>query len=182
MANSETTITLVKNPQELEIAYEIRREVFMREGDEPEEEQFDGNDFCAAHLLAYWKGKPAGTMRLRVVSGANGGTIMWERLAVPKETREQNPWLFRFLLNAARQYTEMMGLHTIIGIVENEKLMRFYKRYGFRPTGEPALIFRGHEYIPMFLHLDEAPDWTEPTLKQAVMAFPDIFDESRKAA
>ncbi len=179
MPKVETTVSMVKNLAELEEAYDIRRQVFMVEGDEPEEEQFDGNDFCATHLLAHWKGETVGTMRLRIVSGANGGTIIWERLAILKDVREKNPWVLRSLLKSARHYTELMGLNTIIGIVENPKLMRMYRHYGFSKTGETPLIFRGHAYTPMHMKLDKQTQDDAPTLRQAVLAQPEVFAESR---
>ncbi len=179
MPESQTIIKMVKNLSDLENAYEIRREVFMVEGDEPEEEQFDGNDLCASHLIAHWNGEAVGTMRLRIVSGANGGTIIWERLAILKEAREKNPWVLRALLKSARHYTELMGVNRIIGIVENEKLMKMYKNYGFSKTGETPLVYRGHAYTPMHMELNKEAGSEAPTLREAVQALPEVFAESR---
>ena len=85
MAKSETTVSMVKSMEEMQKAYDIRRQVFVVEGEESEEVEFDGNDFCAAHLLAHWKGEPVATMRMRIVSGSEGGTIIWERMAIMKD-------------------------------------------------------------------------------------------------
>ncbi len=175
MSKSKITVSMVKNLTELELAYDIRKQVFMVEGGEPEEEQFDGNDFCAIHLVAYWNGEVCGTMRLRILSAMRGGTVIWERLSVLKEARTQNPWIFRSLLSNAKRYTEMMGLKTVIGIVENPKLMRFWKLYGFEVTGELPLVFRGHEYTPIRLSLAVDPTVNEPSLREAVLPLPDVF-------
>ncbi|HCX10824.1 MAG TPA: GNAT family N-acetyltransferase, partial [Hyphomonas sp.] len=43
----------------------IRSAVFLSEQDCPYEEEFDGNDFCATHLLLKAKGRPVGTLRIR---------------------------------------------------------------------------------------------------------------------
>ena len=51
MAKSETTVSMVKSMEEMQKAYDIRRQVFVVEGEESEEGEFDGNDFCAAHHL-----------------------------------------------------------------------------------------------------------------------------------
>ena len=179
MQKAETRVSMIKDLAEMEQAYDIRRQVFMVEGGEPEDEQFDGNDFCAAHLLAYWKGEPAGTMRLRIVSGSDGGTIIWERMAILKDAREQNPWIFRALMNSARHYTEMMGIKNVIGIVENPKLMRFWRIYGGKETGEAPLDFRGHKYRPIRLTIDREESVPTPTLRQAIMAVPEVFNETR---
>lgn len=179
MLKKEIEVSIIKDLVELEKAYDVRRQVFMIEGDEPESEQFDGNDLCATHLIAYWNGIVAGTMRLRVISGADGGTIIWERLSVIKEVREQNPWVFRALLNSARLYTEMMGLKTVLGIVENPKLMRLWFFYGFHKTGEKPLLYRGHKYTPICMTLKPEIEVETPSLRHAVLAVPEIFAESR---
>ncbi|WP_237708359.1 GNAT family N-acetyltransferase [Mycobacterium marinum] len=46
-------------------AFAIRSAVFMSEQECPYEEEFDGNDFCATHILGFVEGRPAGTMRVR---------------------------------------------------------------------------------------------------------------------
>ncbi|WP_085905744.1 hypothetical protein [Kiloniella majae] len=183
MTKSAIDVSIVKTLDELELAYGIRRQVFMGEGGEPEEEQFDGNDLCSAHLIAQWNGIVCGTMRIRIISMDEGGTTIWERLSVLKEVREKNPWIFRSLLLNAKRYTEIMGLQTVIGIVEDPKLMRFWKLYGFKPTGEKPLNYRGHEYVPIKLSLETTKDKArlrgEVSLRQAVRAFPDVFAQTQ---
>jgi predicted GNAT family N-acyltransferase len=180
MQTNETTVTMIKDLAELEQAYAIRRQVFIVEGQESEEVEFDGNDFCAAHLLAYWKGEAVGTMRLRIVSGSEGGTIIWERMAILKEARERNTWIFRALMKSARHYTDLMGLKNVIGIVENPKLMRFWQIYGGKETGEEPLEFRGHTYRPIRLTINRDEPREEMTLRQAIMAVPEVFAETRR--
>ena len=179
MAAVETSVTMIKSLEEMEKAYEIRRQVFMEEQGEPEDEQFDGNDFCAAHLLAFWKGQPVGTMRLRMVSGSDGGTIIWERLSILREAREGNPWLFRKILKAARHYTDLMGVKNVIGIVEDQKLMRFWQIYGGKLTSEEPLDFRGHKYRPIRLTIERPESGDLPTLRQAITSVPETFAETR---
>ncbi|WP_421781989.1 hypothetical protein [Kiloniella litopenaei] len=185
MTKSAIDVAIVKSLEELELAYTIRREVFIDEGGEPEDEQFDGNDFCSVHLIAKWNGVVCGTMRIRIISMDEGGTAMWERLAVQKNAREKNPWIFRSLLLNAKRYTEFMGLRTVIGIVENPKLIRFWRLYGFKPTGEKPLNYRGHEYTPIKLSLavrkNEDTMNHAVTLRQAVRAFPDVFAQVQDA-
>ncbi|KLN61785.1 hypothetical protein WH96_05695 [Kiloniella spongiae] len=183
MTKSAIDVSIVKTLEELECAYDIRREVFMAEGGEPEDEQFDGNDLCSVHLIARWNERICGTMRIRIISMDEGGTVIWERLSVLKEAREKNPWIFRSLLLNAKRYTEMMGLKTVIGIVEDPKLMRFWKLYGFKPTGEEPLNYRGHEYVPIKLSLETIKGKVkvreEVSLRQAVRAFPDVFAQAQ---
>lgn len=61
----------------------IRAAAFMCEQSCPFEEEFDGNDLNATHLLAYYGGGPVGTVRLRWFSGF--GKI--ERVCVLKPWR-----------------------------------------------------------------------------------------------
>lgn len=181
MPRQKISVVMVKTLEEMQEAYDIRRKVFMDEQGEPEEEQFDGNDFCAAHLLAYADDEPVGTMRLRIVSGTDGGTIIWERMAILKKSRESNPWLFRHILKAARHYSEMMGMRSAIGIVENPKLMRFWEIYGGVQTDEEPLDFRGHKYKPMRLTLGTPKTEKQPSLREAIMATPEVFEETRNS-
>lgn len=182
MSKQETTVEMVKTLEEMEAAYEIRRQVFIVEGGESEEEEFDGNDFCAAHLLAYWKGKPVGTMRLRIVYGGDGGTIIWERFAILKDARERNPWLFRKMLNAARHYTDLMGIENVVGIVENPKLMRFWRLYGGRETDEEPIDLGGHTYKPIRLTIQRKDRGRAPSLRDAIRPIPQVFEQSRRTA
>lgn len=182
MQKSETTVSMVKSMEEMQQAYDIRRQVFVIEGQESEEIEFDGNDFCAAHLLAHWNGEPVATMRMRIVSGNEGGTIIWERMAILKDARERNPWIFRALMNSARHYTDLMGLKNVIGIVENPKLMRFWRIYGGKETGEEPLELDGHTYRPIRLTIDRDKPQEELTLRQAILAVPEVFDETRRNA
>src|SRR5437899_11931503 len=44
----------------------IRASVFMSDQTCPYEEDFDGNDFCATHLIGYMGNKPAACIRARL--------------------------------------------------------------------------------------------------------------------
>ncbi|MEJ6710233.1 MAG: hypothetical protein QNK92_15810 [Amylibacter sp.] len=50
MAKDETNVSMVKSMEDMQKAYDIRRQEFVVEGEECEEIKFDRNDFCAAHL------------------------------------------------------------------------------------------------------------------------------------
>ncbi|MEM7438341.1 MAG: hypothetical protein AAF393_01990 [Pseudomonadota bacterium] len=182
MSNQGVTVVLVKTLEEMQAAYDVRRKVFVEEQNEDEAEEFDGNDFCAAHLIAYQDGSPVGTMRLRIVSGSEGGTIIWERLAIVKEARKSNPWLFRKILKSATHYTKLMNVEHVIGIVEDPKLMRFWRVYGCEDTGEAPLDMGGHTYLPFRLKIQRDEPAQTPTLRQAIKAVPQIFEETRENA
>lgn len=48
----------------LEDAFNIRREVFIKEQNVPEEEEFDEEDLISHHIVVYATGKPVATGRL----------------------------------------------------------------------------------------------------------------------
>lgn len=177
-------VKIAESLADLEAVYAVRRKVFMTGDDsEPEEEQFDGNDLVATHLIASIGDQVVGTMRLRIVSAASGGVMIWERLSILKEVREGNPWVFRKIVNAARAYTEMMGVTSVIGIVENPRLMAVWRRYGFRQTGEEPLDYRGHKYIPIAMRLDSRNGADKlPSLREAVMTVPKMFSARHAAS
>lgn len=177
--SNKVEVRLAASLEDLEAVYAVRRKVFMTDDDnEPEEEQFDGNDLVATHLLASIGDRVVGTMRLRIVSAAAGGVMIWERLSILKDIRESNPWVFKKLINAAHEYRKMMGVDSVIGIVENQRLMAVWKRMGFRQTGEKPLVYRGHQYVPMAQRFSAELKVEElPSLREAVMTVPKVFSE-----
>lgn len=63
------TKRIIEN-HDLEVAFEIRKSVFVEEQGVPladEFDQFDSLDGLAEHILAYYDGKPVGTGRIRWV-------------------------------------------------------------------------------------------------------------------
>ncbi|WP_259782626.1 hypothetical protein [Aestuariispira ectoiniformans] len=172
-------VKIAETLEDLEAVYAVRRKVFMMDDDnEPEEEQFDGNDLVATHLLAMMDGNVVGTMRLRIISAACGGVMIWERLSILREVRESNPWVFKKLVNAAQEYRKMMGVESVIGIVENPRLMAVWRRMGFHQTGEQPLVYRGHKYVPMAQRFGAELKVEElPSLREAVLTVPKVFSE-----
>ncbi|WP_375088589.1 GNAT family N-acetyltransferase [Peribacillus sp. RS7] len=62
----------ITTENDLKIAFQIRKEVFVEEQDFPLESEFDEFDTLNAlseHILVYYNEKPVGTGRLRVVDG-----------------------------------------------------------------------------------------------------------------
>ena len=53
------TIRLARDPNDLMTVTAIRSAVYLAEQDCPIEEEFDGNDLCAAHFLGYIGNEPA---------------------------------------------------------------------------------------------------------------------------
>ena len=64
----------------------VRSATFVAEQDCPYDEEFDGNDFSATHLLAYVGNEPVGCLRIRYFAGF----AKLERLAVRHEFRNRH--------------------------------------------------------------------------------------------
>ncbi len=89
------------------------------------EEEFDGNDFCATHLLGTLNGDAAGCVRIRFFAGF----AKIERLAVRTEYR--NSRMAFDLARAAVQHCRLKGYTKIYGHSRAD-LVRFWKIFGFR--------------------------------------------------
>src|ERR1700755_3692813 len=59
------SIRIARDPNDLMLVTAIRSAVYLAEQDCPIEEEFDGNDLCAAHFLGYIGNEPAGCLRAR---------------------------------------------------------------------------------------------------------------------
>ena len=57
------SIRIARDPNDLMLVTAIRSAVYLAEQDCPIEEEFDGNDFSATHLVGYVADEPAATLR-----------------------------------------------------------------------------------------------------------------------
>lgn len=89
------------------------------------EEEFDGNDFCATHLLGTLNGDAAGCVRIRFFAGF----AKIERLAVRTEYRKSR--MAFDLARAAVEHCRLKGYTKIYGHSRLD-LVRFWKIFGFR--------------------------------------------------
>jgi len=62
-------VRLVRDESGLAQVKLVRAVAYMAGQSTPAGEEFDGNDFCASHILATVEGEPAGTIRLRWFAG-----------------------------------------------------------------------------------------------------------------
>ena len=111
----------------LNIAFDIRRKVFIEEQKVSEEEEFEFEDECT-HFLIYHKKKPVGTSRYRITEKG----VKLERFALLKEARGKGIGydLLRFTLNDARQFKKHIYLNAQASVVN------FYKQQGFIIDGQ----------------------------------------------
>jgi len=130
----------------------IRGAVYMGEQECPYDEEFDGNDFCAMHLIGTIDGEPAACMRIRFFADF----AKLERLAVRHEFR--GTALVFEIARAAKEICRLKGYTRIYGHAL-ERLIPFWKRLGARPM-EPRrpVVFSDFSYTEMLIPTEPHPD------------------------
>lgn len=116
----------------LQIAFQIRKEVFVEEQGVPLEDEFDEFDTLdgkCEHVLVFTDGKAAGTGRIRVVD--DYGKL--ERICVLKEYR--NSGLGKEIINALEELAKEMGVMKVKlhGQIHAEG---FYHKLGYETVSE----------------------------------------------
>ncbi|MFC4320603.1 GNAT family N-acetyltransferase [Litchfieldia salsa] len=117
----------VKNYQELEDAYLVRREVFVKEQEVPEELEIDEFEDTAKHVVLYDKEHPVGAGRFRIVDGIGkaericvlqshrklgAGKLIMNKIEELAKTEKLN----KLKLNAqthAEAFYQHLGYHTV---------------------------------------------------------------------
>ena len=122
---SEIKIEIVSSQKAFDDVMFIRKRVFVEECGVAEDREFDGNDFCAAHIVAYLQKNddkiPIGTMRIR----SFGNFAKFERMAVLPHFRRTS------LANDIMQYgfwcVSCLGFREVRGMCKKELLPRWEK-------------------------------------------------------
>ncbi len=120
-------IKQIKSTIALEHAFSIRRQVFCKEQNVPEEIEMDEFDDEATHILAYIDDKPTGTARWRLTEDG----VKMERFAVLKEYRGKSVGeeLVKYILEELKDsdFIYLYAQETVIG---------FYEKFGFVAVGK----------------------------------------------
>lgn len=146
------TIAVARTLEDLARVISVRSAVYMAEQACPYDEEFDGNDLSATHLLGYVGGEPAGCLRIRFF--ADFAKI--ERLAVRSEHRASR--LSFLLVRAGIELARVKGYRRIYGHAQ-KRLVNFWSRFGFRVfDGARELVFSDFDYVEMLLEADRHPE------------------------
>ncbi|MBI3678024.1 MAG: GNAT family N-acetyltransferase [Proteobacteria bacterium] len=135
------------------MAFAIRSAVFMAEQACPYPEEFDGNDYCATHVVGFVDDEPAATMRIRYFAGF----AKPERLAVLPRFRGTH--VARKVIETGVEICRRKGYTRLYGHSQI-RLLDFWAQYGFKPLPKNApLIFSDHEYVEIAADIEphEAP-------------------------
>lgn len=131
----------------------IRNAVYIGEQECPYEEEYDGNDLSATHLLAYIGDEPVGCMRLRFFADF----AKFERVAVRKEFRDNR--IAIQLTKAALKLCQKKGYTRVMGHVQSRLAAFWTRRFGFKPIeGRAHFVFSDYDYIEMVGEMERDPE------------------------
>jgi len=130
----------------------IRASVFLAEQDCPYDEEFDQNDLSACHLIAYLRGEPVGTLRIRWF--ANFAKI--ERVCIMKHVR--GGALVRLMIETAVEVIGRKGYLHILGYIQ-KRLVPFWRQLGFLPRDtREGFRFSDYDYVECSRQLEPRAD------------------------
>jgi predicted GNAT family N-acyltransferase len=145
-------ITVARTFDDLMRVAAVRNAVYIGEQECPYDEEYDGNDLSATHLLAYIGDEPAGCLRLRFFADF----AKFERVAIRKEFRKSRAAIK--LVQAGLKLCQKKGYRRVIGHAQI-RLANFWTRFGFRPMeGRKHFVFSDYDYIEMVAELEQDPD------------------------
>ncbi|GAA0297580.1 hypothetical protein GCM10009087_04230 [Sphingomonas oligophenolica] len=138
----------VRSFEDMAKIFAIRAATYISEQPCLYREEFDGNDFCATHLLGSVDGDPAGCVRMRYF----GDFVKVERLAVRREYR--NSRLAFKLVREAISLARQKGFRRIYGHARLD-LVPFWGMFGARVLPDTDIFkFADVEYREMVIDLD----------------------------
>jgi predicted GNAT family N-acyltransferase len=150
-AEGALSVTVARTFEDLSRVIAVRSAVYVAEQKCPYEEEFDGNDFSATHLLGYVGNEPAGCLRLRFFADF----AKFERVAVRNEFRHTH--LAMRLARAGIELCRAKGYRRIYGHAQ-KRLLGFWSRFGFRqPENARDLVFSDFDYTEIVLDLEPHP-------------------------
>jgi predicted GNAT family N-acyltransferase len=148
----DLTVSVARSIEDMMRVTSVRAAVYMAEQECPYDEEFDGNDFTATHLLGFVNNEPAACIRLRWF--ADFAKV--ERLAVRKEFRQTR--LAFHLVRAAIEFCRAKGYRRLYGHAQ-KRLTNFWSRFGFVPLENgQELVFSDFDYVEMVLDVPRDND------------------------
>src|SRR5947207_10723151 len=145
------TVEVVRSMDDMTRVIAIRGAVYMGEQHCAFEEEFDGNDFSATHLICHQNGEPVGCMRIRYFADF----AKLERLAVRNESR--NEGLAGRIVEAAIELCRKKGYRVLYAHAQT-RLLAFWEQRGFRRMpGTREFIFSDFDYVEVRLETEKHP-------------------------
>lgn len=147
----DLSVTIARSLDDIMRVATIRSAVYIAEQECPYDEEFDGNDFCATHLIGYVGNEPAGCLRIRYFANF----VKMERLAIRREFRRTR--LAFKLVRAGIELCRAKGYRKIYGHSQ-KRLLNFWSRFGFKPMeGGREFVFSDFDYVEVTLDMSPHP-------------------------
>ena len=148
---NSVSIRVVRSMEEMARVIAIRSAVYVGEQHCPFEEEFDGNDFSATHLICQKGREPVGCMRIRYFADF----AKLERLAVRSESR--NAGLAGQIVDAAVELCRKKG-YRVLYAHSQKRLVDFWLRRGFtRMADAREFVFSDFDYVEVKLETQRHP-------------------------
>ena len=135
---------IIKKYDDLKKAFDIRKEVFVKEQNVPLEDEFDEFDTIGKlcdHILIYYNEQPVGTGRLRIVNGL--GKL--ERICMLKPYRKYG--FGKVIINTLEEIAKEKGISQV-KLHGQTHAEGFYKKLGYQ-TSSDVFIEDGIPHILM---------------------------------
>ncbi len=131
----------------------LRAMTFMTEQDCPFDEEFDGNDLCATHLLAYADGQAIATLRLRWFAGF--GKV--ERVCVAPTYRGTT--VVKVMLAAAFELGARKGFRRMTAQIQARLWPLWSRTLNCNLLKDrPSIVFSDYEYYEIEIPLAAHPE------------------------
>jgi predicted GNAT family N-acyltransferase len=145
------TVTVARTLEDFMRVTSIRGAVYVSEQECPYEEEFDGNDFSASHLLGYVGNEPVGCLRIRYF--ADFAKV--ERLAVRREFRGLG--VASQLVRAAIELCQIKGYRRIYAHSQ-KRYVTFWEQFSFHALeGGREFVFSDFDYVEVALETAPHP-------------------------
>lgn len=146
-------VSMVRTLDDYQKAMAIRALTYLGEQDCPYDEEYDGNDLCASHVLAYLNGQPIATLRLRWFSGF--GKI--ERVSVLPPYRGSG--VVKVMLAAAMEVSARKGYRRMLAQIQTRLWPLWSKTLNCRMMDDhPNFYFSDFEYCEIEISIAAHPE------------------------
>ena len=146
-------IAMVRSFEAYQKVVAVRTLTFMGEQNCPYDEEFDGNDMCASHLLAHYDGQPIATLRIRWFAGF--GKI--ERVCVLEPYRSSG--VIKVMLAATFELAARKGFRRMTAQIQARLWPLWSKTLNCELIeGRPSFFFSDYEYKEMVISVAPHPD------------------------
>lgn len=163
----KVSVSVARTMEDLARVYSVRSAVYIGEQRCPYDEEFDGNDFSASHLIGYLGNEPVGCLRIRYFAGF----AKLERLAVREEARMTG--VASQIVDAALTLCKKKGYQKFYAHSQT-RLVGFWERHGFFSTNSSRHFqFSDMDYVEVFRDTEREPSAIELTTDPHIMIRPE---------